>query len=543
MSSSSSSRSSVDASNVDFDDIDLDRYEDAPWDRETNVAVSALTKLGVLMGNDDGTFAAERHLNRAEFVTIIMRLIDDDRSVSLNCFPDVSANAWYAEDVCRAKALGIVRGNVEAGLRASEWRFEPARDIQYEEAVKILVELYELSVSGETEGMDWYVPYLEAANNADLHISGLRAGDRITRGEMAHLAVGFVAWSEDRLDELREAESRSSSSSSRSSSSSSSRMSSSSSSSSSSSRSSSSVSSAAGTVRSHILLLGEISPTLASVDFFSNSEPIDIDEVTITFSSPVESIGSMIIYDQTGLQIGTATAVTGSSTQFRGTIPSGKLLLPYREERGLFVKARLKSRETGGVSGDDIRVANISVEGEGQWTSERYTSSSSETFPTFESAFARITGATNAGSATGIATAGTQKVLADLQFTAQSPETLYDARLTSLVFIIEQAGGVTLSNVTLRNEDNSASTSCTVSSTTVTCGGIDPAIGTVDDTARIRLYGDVSIPSNATNARLRLVLNDPGTPSDAGDITWTDGVSSFTWLDLDQPVVAGTDWD
>jgi hypothetical protein len=529
---------------VDFDDIDLDRYDDAPWDRETDVAVSALTHLNVLMGNDDGTFAAERKLNRAEFVTIIMRLLDDDRSVSFNCFPDVSTSAWYAEDVCRAKALGLVRGNAVAGVSPSLWRFEPARDIQYEEAVKILVELYEVPISGDTEGMDWYVPYIAAAQNRDIDLSGMRAGDRITRGEMARLAVGFVAWSEDRLEELRDAESGTTMSSSRSSSSRSSSSSSRSSSSMSSSSSRSSTASVVGgTVRSHVIVLGDLSDPLASVDFFSNSEPIDIQEVTITFASPVESIASLVIYDQDGVQIGTATAVPGSSTQFEASLPFGKMVLPYREERSLFVRARTKNRETGGVSGDELRVQNVTIEGEGRWSSEMYTSASTETFPAFVTAFSRITGATNVAAAQGTVASGTQRVLADLQFTATNPDALHDARLTSLVFTIEQAGGVTLSNVSLRNEDNSASTSCSVGSSTVTCSGIDPAIGTVDDTQRIRLYGDVSVPSNATNPFLRLVLNNPGTPSSAGDITWTDGATSFTWVDLEQPVVSGTFWD
>jgi len=527
-----------------YEDVSVGAYTDSPWDQQTDVAVSALTRMGVLQGNDDGTFAPERRLNRAEFVTIVMRLLSDNDPVSSTCFPDVSANAWYVESVCRAKSLGLIRGNAVTGVDSSLWLFQPSRDIQYEEAIKILVELYDLPITGDTQGMDWYVPYIRAAQNAAVAISGLGAGDHITRGQMASLTIAFAAESQGRLEELRDAErGSSSSSSSRSSSSRSSSSSSRSSSSSSSSITPSSTSSVAGTsIRSHILLLGETTPTLAAVDFFSNAEPVDIDGVTVTFASPVNSIASLIIYDESGTQIGTASAVVGSSTQFHGSIAFGKMLLPYREERALSIKARLNSRTTGGVSGEDIQVQSIAIEGEGRWTSETYTSSSNEAFNAFETAFARITGISNAASSAGVITSGTQRVLADLRFTADSPEAQYDARFSALVFTIEQAGGVTLSNVSIRNEDNSTSTSCTTSFTTVTCSAIDSSIGTIDGSRRIRLYGDVSVSGAANNPSLRLVLNQPGTPSNPGDITWTDGQTTFTWVDFDHPVVGGTIW-
>jgi hypothetical protein len=466
--------------------------------------------------------------------------LNDNRSVSLHCFPDVASTAWYAEDVCRAKALGLVRGNAVAGVSSSLWRFEPARDIQYEEAVKILVELYELPISGDTEGMDWYVPYINAAQNRDVDISGLRAGDRITRGEMARLAIAFVAWSEDRLDELRDAETMSSSSSSRSSSSRSS--SSSSRSSSSSSRSSSSSSVVAETVRSHILVLGTTTPTLASVDFFSDSEPVDIDEVTVTFASPVQSIGSLLLYNGSGAQIGTATSVGGSTTQFRASIAHGNLLLPYRQENSLSVRARLKSEDTGGVSGEEVRVQTITATGVGRWSSEDYTVSSTDTFPESETAFATITDITNAGANEGIVVSGANRILADFIVHADTPESLHQVELGTLRFEIEQAGGVTLSNVSLQTEGNAASSPCVVSGGAVTCSSIDTDVGTVEDTLRLRLIGDVSVPGGATNPTLRLVINEPGTTTNDGDITWSDGTTTFTWIDLDQPAFGGTTW-
>ncbi len=541
-SSRSSSMSSWAADDdLRFTDIDLSRYSDAPWDRSTNVAVSTLTRLGVLRGNDDGTYAANRRLNRAEFVTIIMRLLNDNRTVATNCFPDVSRDAWYAEDVCRAKFAGLVRGNAVAGVPESQWRFEPTRDIQYEEAVKILVTLYALPIVGDTEGMDWYVPFVNAARDVDLDISGLVAGDRITRGEMARLTVGFVAEAEGRLDELRDAEQMSSSSRT-SSRSSSSRSSVSSMSSRSSSMSSSSRSSAMPeSVRSHILLLGQLSPAIAAADFFSSLEPVDIRDLDITLASGVTSIQSLLVYDEFGTQIATASRVNGSDTQFHADIPFGSMLLPYKEERHIYLRARLKSDNDGGQSGEDLRVTEIEATGEGRWSSEEYRNSTTETFPTFETALARITSIENAGEDQGGAViGGPGRTLGEFLFTADTPESLHPVRLTSLTFTAEMSNGISLSNVMLRNTDGSASTSCSVSSTTITCSGIDQSIGIVDTTRTMRLVGDIAIDSSFTgDLFLRMVIDQPGTPSTSGAVAWTDGETTFTWVDFNQPVVRG----
>jgi hypothetical protein len=117
---------------------------------------------------------------------------------------------------------------------------------------------------------------------------------------------------------------------------------------------------------------------------------------------------------------------------------------------------------------------------------------------------------------------------------------LNPVRLTSITFTAEISNGITLSNVVLRNEDNSASTSCSVSSTTITCSGIDQSIGIVDSTRTLRLVGDVAVDSAFTGDRfLRIVIDQPGTPSTSGAITWTDGDTTFTWVDFNQPVVRG----
>lgn len=219
------------------------------------------------------------------------------------------------------------------------------------------------------------------------------------------------------------------------------------------------------------------------------------------------------------------------------------MLLPYREERHMYLRTRLKNRDTGGESGENIRVQSIEISGEGRWSSEEYSTTSTDTFPEFETAFARITSVGNAISSAGVLVSGQERLLADFSFTAQSPEPLYDARLTSLDFTFDHSSGVTVTNVELRTVDGSSlATTCTVSSNTITCNGIDPSIGTIDDTRRLRLFGDVAVAGSPSDPYLQIVLNQPGTSTTPEDITWTDGSTTFTWVDLNQPVANGTNW-
>lgn len=531
----------------DFFDIDLDRYSDAPWDREVDVAVSALTSIGVLRGNDDGTFRPSRTLNRAEFITIVMRLIDDNNTVNTNCFPDVRPSDWFAEDVCRAKALGIVRGNAKVGVSEDMWRFEPSRDVQFEEAVKVLVKMYALPVSGDEEGADWYVPFIEAAEDADLTISGLEPGDRITRGEMARLTIAFVADNEDMLIDLRDAEendepTRSSSSSHRSSESSRS------------SRSSSRMSNSSSTshngsgifdpltdndVRSNVLVLGQTSTMIAGVKFFSNAEPVMVDEIEVNFSGDPGSISQLLIYDTNGEQLGVASGVGGGTSTFRASIPEGRMELPRREDKTIYVRARLKDPDNGGDSGDVFEVNSVTLEGTGIWSNDEYTTTSSDDFPAFATANGKITGVTNIGLSNSVLVNGSDQEIGNFRFNATSPDPDHDVRLTQLTFDVQSAGNVTLSDLRLRHADSGAESTCSLSSAVITCGSIPESVGIVDDVRELRLYADVSV-SGSNNQTLRIVLNDPGSPDHAGDLQFSDGETTFNWIGGNEPIVRGT---
>jgi hypothetical protein len=291
-------------------------------------------------------------------------------------------------------------------------------------------------------------------------------------------------------------------------------------------------------VRSNILVLGETSPILAGVKFFSNNEPVAVTDITVTFTSDITSISSLAIYNSDSQLLGTASR-NSSGNSFTAHIPSQRFYLPYRADRTLYIRALTKNKDQGGVSGETVDVASVRVEGTGVWSNDDYGTSSSDDFPTNETAFGVIDSVTSTGDATGVATNGTDRLLGQFHFTAHAPESTKNVQLNTLTFEIEKAGNVTLSNVNIRTDGSNDRSNCTVSSSTVTCTSIPANIGIVDPDRIIRVYGDVTV-SGGSNNSLRLVINNPGTPSDAGDVTWTDGDTTFTWLPLNQPVVRGT---
>ncbi len=525
-----------------------DRYSDTShFSTAERAAISVLSDVGAVSGNPDGTFAPDRTLNRAEFVKIAARAtpnlfgpwIDD---LNRNCFPDVRQADWFSRDICGLKELDVVEGNPD-GL------FHPERSVNHAEAVKILVELfgYELPEPPENERWAWYRAYMLAAEEHGVLLPGnLDAGAELTRGQMARLAAAFVAEAHGELDEYRdEEEGRSSSSSS---SSLSSNKSSSRTSSSSSSRTSSSSSSFGGigstdpdtnlTVRSNFLLLGEVSPVVGAVDFFAAQEPIDVDRLTVSFASDPSSIQQVRVYAESdGRLLG--TSFRDGSNDYEINIPAGMLILPHRADAGVYVRLLMKPADGGASGGQIVRIENIEVEGDGVWSNSNYTVTSTETFLSFETTPALITGFIPATSLSSSAfVAGPSVTLWDENVSGRSTDNDYEPAITSLTFRVAKSSDVVLSDAQLTVPDSGAETDCTVSSGFITCDNIPASVGTVDGLQRIRLIADID-SNGSSDSYLQVSLQQAGSATSAGDIEWTDGSVTYDWLPLEEPLARG----
>jgi len=559
-------------------------YSDVAPSFAEEVSVGALTDDGILEGNPDGTFRYSRTLNRAEFMQITMRLVPRIRPVpqwdipfSRNCFPDIASDAWFAEPVCLAKALDIVHGNAAIGVDPQFWFFEPSRPVQYEEAVKVLVNIYDIQTPQYFAPVEWYVPFIHAAEERGLALD-LEPGHKLTRGQVSRLVARFVAFDQGELDLLLKAESGDMS------------------------PDDSDDDMPRGycdpyvcedgrefpacidgnrldyfgdpctfsedellddepkpdpdpdtevydpdpnlSAMSRFLMLGETSSVLGVAEVFSDTEPLDVTDVTIAFTgvSDLRSIAALSVYDGDGKYLGRANKDTSvGAYHYVLHLKNGTWIIPKRETRYLYARAIVNAYKSGGVSGEVVDIHSFTVEGDGVWSHRAYTKGTSENFNAFQTARSIITDISNGGDATGLLYSGTDLVLGSYSFEGVAGDGSAELKVTDLTFQIEVNDSVTVSNVELGADGTNDRMDCTVGASTVTCSSIPEQFGTFKNTSRtIMLYGDVTVPEDVRNPRLSLTLNQPGSVSTAGSVTWTDGDTAFTWVPGGTPVARGT---
>ena len=98
-------------------------------------AIERLSKLGILMGYEDGTFRPENNITRAEFVAVMNRALGLDSLVSGPTadapFIDVPGTHWAAGDIKYAADNRMVEGY-------GSGYFGPEDNVTYEQAFKII---------------------------------------------------------------------------------------------------------------------------------------------------------------------------------------------------------------------------------------------------------------------------------------------------------------------------------------------------------------------------------------------------------------------
>lgn len=516
-----------------------DFYNDVRASSSELAAINLLTRENIVRGYGSRQFGPTRTINRAEFLKIAMLAAQRDYYESgRTCFPDVSFIDWYSRYVCAARDQGVVQGYTDG-------KFHPEYTVTYGEALKILVVLFGYeshSMSGH-----WAEEYYESAADRGVDLPITIDLDRpLTRGQAARLAGAFFAEDSGQLEQLRRAEAGDYSTSSSSSSSSSSVSSSASSSSSSSSVSNRPRDPMADTaVRSQILLLGETSPMLGSAKFYLEEEPFDMTAISINLTANVSTVQSLLVYDDDRRLLGRATLNTSSSStnrNYRLEIPRGTFTLDRRQERSIYVRAQLSSRDAGGSGNETVQISNVVVEGNGGWSGREYLkqSASSDPFPAFVTARSVITSVANAGQTNASLVGGMNQLIGSFTFVGRKTDSSAKINVTDLVFQIEQTGNVTLSNVKIGTPGIPDRTNCLVSGSLATCGNIPESLGSLTDGPRtIVVYGDVT-PGDPAHASLRLTLNEPGSSISDGAVTWTDGTTVFTWVPVDAPIAMGT---
>lgn len=152
----------------------------------------------IVEGYEDGTFGPEKTINRAEFMKIVVPLMDYSDSSdwagkengsacgeSLKigekyaAFTDVESDKWFSNYICAAKAHGLVKGYPDG-------TFKPSSTISFAEASKVLLAIFHYKEA--EDGNVWYSNYmrrLDGLRSIPPTVKGPHAP--ITRGEMAEI--------------------------------------------------------------------------------------------------------------------------------------------------------------------------------------------------------------------------------------------------------------------------------------------------------------------------------------------------------------------
>lgn len=533
---------------LDFEHGD-DRYADsARLSAAERAAVSVLTDVGAVSGNPDGSFAAERTLNRAEFtkIALLSRGVGVYDSDASSCFPDVPANAWFARYVCRAKKDGAVEGNPD-GL------FHPERPVNLAEATKILVELagFDLPQPEPNERWAWYTGYLKAADAHGVALDGASADASLTRGQMARLAAAFVAERQGMLAEYRDAERGvfpESASSSSEESSSSSDESSSSSSSASSERSSSSSSVALYPARNSFLLTGTRTPLVLGGPVTSVDESSYLRRVDFVLRREITSIDRMYLVDANGEPIVEFTLGTSNNNDHRkweAVAPESTFLFSADAPTTVGIRFDLKQKDYGGVSNQLVETESFQIQTQGQNTSKtKYLFPNVEAYPVHQTAYGRITSVKSLVASTGTIPQGDQRKIAS--FTIDARTASGGTVTLEGIDLVATLADASFSNVRVGDADAKRLSGCGVekleSSSLISCGNLPPALSQIPpEGLTVSLYADVAL-TGPNDGMLTIATKGRGAIGTNGTFRWTDGAGDFSWIEQDAPFGGDVTW-
>lgn len=156
---------------------------------ETNLIfekVFEAVSQGWINGYPDGTVRLDQPVNRVEFSKMLALAYERTLSTpdALKKFPDVYLDQWYAPYLGSAVAHGIMQGYPDGTMK-------PENTINKAEALKMTIELLEVTTKKQQESEPWYEKYRRlATENFDLHfLSENDMNKPMTRGECIELIL------------------------------------------------------------------------------------------------------------------------------------------------------------------------------------------------------------------------------------------------------------------------------------------------------------------------------------------------------------------
>ena len=178
-----------------FTEPSANHFRDTTVSDDVGRAANILKEREIIGGYPDGTFGAEKFVNRAEAAKFLMTAVLTGELPDLSSetsFSDVASNQWFTNYVALAARFGVINGNPDN-------TFRPANTINTAEFLKMLTIAFNLESGQAFPYADvpadaWFSPYAGTAYAYRLFADRgeqLEPGRLLTRGEVA-LAIASI---------------------------------------------------------------------------------------------------------------------------------------------------------------------------------------------------------------------------------------------------------------------------------------------------------------------------------------------------------------
>lgn len=165
-------------------------FTDVKDDASYSEAVTVMSALGLLKGYEDGTFAPDKTITRAEFAAVVVRMLGMEVAASgaatATNFVDVPATHWAAGYVKIASQKEIINGY-------GDGNFGPDDEVTYEQAIKMLVCALGYAPMFADVADAYPTAYMAQANTLGMTVGAAgKIGDKATRAIVARLAYNAL---------------------------------------------------------------------------------------------------------------------------------------------------------------------------------------------------------------------------------------------------------------------------------------------------------------------------------------------------------------
>lgn len=158
-------------------------FPDVPVDADYAEAVAELYGMGIFTGDEKGNFNPDKTITRAEFATIMVRLMGEEeraKTVTTSSFTDVPSTHWACGYITVAVELGLVNGY-------GNGFYGPSDTLTSEQAIKLLICSLDMESEATIAG-GYPNGYVNVANNLGITSPGeIVVGKVISRAEVAVL--------------------------------------------------------------------------------------------------------------------------------------------------------------------------------------------------------------------------------------------------------------------------------------------------------------------------------------------------------------------